>query len=165
MQDRGPSILLRRAGQHADDPRRILRVFDPSAGAHYDIYVHNFGVLSNSADDAKRRLDGIIRALETFGFVVHETEISSGKIQTLGVKLDCGQLVTRVTQARRSRLRAAIKGICRRRTVTGKMLQVVIGHCTFRARATAVAFDLLLCLQFDRQAWEGPCHSLGEVQG
>ena len=77
--------------------QRILRVFDPSAGAHYYIYVDNLGVLSNNADDAKKRLDGIIPAFETFGPVVHETEVSSGKIQTLGVELDRGQLVTRVT--------------------------------------------------------------------
>ena len=81
MRDRGPSILLRRAEHQGDDPRRILRVFDPSAGAHYYIYVDNLGVLSNNADDAKRRLDGIIRALENFGPVVHETEISSGKVR------------------------------------------------------------------------------------
>ena len=90
---------------------------------------HGRGVAA--VQDARSKLDGIIRVLESFGLVVHETEISSGKIQTLGVELDCEQLVTRVVQARRSRLRAAIRGICRRRTVTGDMLQIIIGHCTF----------------------------------
>ena len=106
MKDRGPSVLLRpteaqvahdtnkvlERGQVPSAPssgmRHVLRVHDPAAGAHYYIYVDNLGVLSQSKDDAKARLDGIIRALEGFGLVVHETEISSGKIETLGVELD-----------------------------------------------------------------------------
>ena len=100
MRDRGPSILLRPGG----DSKRVLRVYDPNQGAHYYIYVDNLGVLSSDLDDARSKLDGIIRVLESFGLVVHETEISSGKIQTLGVELDCEQLVTRVVQARRCEL-------------------------------------------------------------
>ena len=104
MRDRGPSVLLRP--------------------------VSNLGILSSSAEDAQRRLDGIIRDFESFGLIVHETEISTGKIQTLGVELDCAELATRVTRAQRSRLRSALKAFCRRRTATGEMLQVIIGHCT-----------------------------------
>ena len=108
MRDRGPSTLLRPGGSAAAkegaasgaDVRHVLRVYDPMAGAHYYIYVDNLGVLSRSKEDAKSKLDGVIRMLESFGMVVPETEISSGKIETLGVELDCDELVTRVTRAR-----------------------------------------------------------------
>jgi hypothetical protein len=109
----------------------LLRIYDPAMGAHHYIYVDYLGILSTSAEDAKRRLDGIIRALEAYGLIVKETEVSTGKIQTLGVELDCAELATRVTRARRSRLRSALKALCRRRTATGEMLQVIIGPCTF----------------------------------
>ena len=88
-------------------------------------------MLSDSTDDPKRRLDGIIRSLESMGLIVHETEVSSGKIQTLGIELDCEELVTRVTRARRSRLRSAIRGLLRRRTASGEMIQIIVGHATF----------------------------------
>ena len=141
MRDRGPSVILRPTAsgdtmkpeptESTVPPRQLLRIYDLAMGAHYYISVDNLGIMSTSADDAKRRLDGIIRALESYGLIVHETEVSTGKIQTLGVELDCAALATRVTRARRSRLCSALKALCRRRTATGEMLQVIIGHCTF----------------------------------
>ena len=105
MRGRGPSILL----QPRDDARRILRISDPAAGAHEYIYVDILGVLSADKADAQAKLDGIIRTLESYGLMVHGTEVSSGKMQTLGVELDCERLVTRVVKARRSSLRIVIR--------------------------------------------------------
>ena len=54
------SVLLRKP----DDSRRALRIYDPSCGAHYNIYVDNLGVISHCEADARRRLEGLIVSLD-----------------------------------------------------------------------------------------------------
>ena len=56
MRDRGPSILLRPAA----DSKRVLRIYDPTSGSHYYVYVDNLGVLSASKEEAKAKLDSMI---------------------------------------------------------------------------------------------------------
>ena len=58
-------------------------------------------------------------------------EIHQGSTKALGCELRGDLLASRVTPERSHKLRQAISGVLNRRKVSGRTLEVVIGHATF----------------------------------
>ena len=61
---------------------------------------------------------------------LHKSELSQ-KVKSLGVELDGLSLCCRVSSKRFWTLRRALDEILRRRKITGRALEIVIGHITF----------------------------------
>ena len=88
----------------------------------------------------------MIESFESRGLRIHEVEVSRDQVEALGVVLDSRRLLTRLTAKRFWRVHGAIGALCRRRRVTGRQLEVVLGHATFCAllrRETLTVFHTL----------------------
>ena len=108
-------------------------VIDPSkplAVSHW-VYVDNLGLICLGEDLLKQRLSGVVDHFNGIGLTMHETESGLAEMPTLGCKLDCVNHKTKLTVERRVKLTKAIRAVLRRRTVSGIVLEVVLGHATF----------------------------------
>jgi hypothetical protein len=65
------------------------------------------------------------------GLKTHEHELMAGGGETLGCVLDGHLLETRVTEKRRWRSDGAFRWALRRRRLSGKQLERLVGHATF----------------------------------
>ncbi|CAK0879867.1 unnamed protein product, partial [Prorocentrum cordatum] len=119
----GPS---RRITDHAEPivPRKGGEV-------QYALYVDNLGVLGGAEPPAQLALGAGCAALGAVGLKTHERELLAGGGETLGRMLDGRQLETRVTEMRRWRIDGAFRWALRRRRLSGKQLERLVGHATF----------------------------------
>ncbi len=120
VHDRGPPVVLRvEQGGKCDDVR------------HYYVYVDNLGVLhpqKESVDDVMRDLQS---AFDGAGLLLHGSEVSSGATEALGCTVEGNRLRSRVSNERLWKIHHGIKALLGRGRCTGKLLEVVVGHCTF----------------------------------
>ena len=108
-------------------------VIDPSkplAISHW-VYVDNLGLICLSEEVLKQRLSGVVSHFNSVGLTMHETQAGSASMVTLGCRLDCVSHKTQLTVERRIKLAKALRAVLRRRTVSGIVLEVVLGHATF----------------------------------
>ena len=99
--------------------------------AYHYVYVDNLGVLSRSHDVVARGLVELTEIFNRKGLLLHAGEVGHENIQTLGVSLDGVNLTTSLTPERFHRVRQGVRGLLRRGKCSGKLLEVVIGHCTY----------------------------------
>ena len=76
-------------------------------------------------------MDRLVSSFESRGLKMHELEITEGEIEALGVPLDATRRHTRLSSKRFWRLRQGIRGLLRRRRVSGQAVEIMVGHCTF----------------------------------
>ena len=114
----------------------VIRVADSdgrpstSCDRHY-VYVDNLGIISS---DESRVQSGLTEATQLFegqGLLLHAGEIESEEINTLGCRLDGRRHCTGLKRARFHKVRQALKGILKRGTCTGRLLEVLVGHLTY----------------------------------
>ncbi|CAK0801028.1 unnamed protein product, partial [Prorocentrum cordatum] len=119
----GPS---RRIADHAEPivPRKGGEV-------QYALYVDNLGVFGGAEPPAQLALGAGCAALGAVGLKTHEHELMAGGGETLGCLLDGPQLETRVTEKRRWRIDGAFRWALRRRRLSGKQLERLVGHAAF----------------------------------
>ena len=67
------------------------------------------------------------------GLSLHERSVGTGKQEKLGTVVDCHRHTTALTGKRFWRLYKALGDQLRRNNLTGQELEIVLGHCTFRA--------------------------------
>ena len=93
-------------------------------------YVNNFFVFSRSRDKAQAGRDAIAKQLCARGLVVHELTNASQDAEFLGVELARGR---RLSIRRRSiwKLRRALDIVLRRRSASGKLMEIPLGHLTW----------------------------------
>ena len=97
---------------------------------HY-VYVDNLGILSPDRELVSQALAEVERIFETKQLLLHAGEIHSRSVKALGVELRGDILAVRITPNRYHKVRQAITGILERKKVSGKIVEVVLGHCTF----------------------------------
>lgn len=97
---------------------------------HY-VYVDNLGILSPDRELVSQALAEVERIFETKQLLLHAGEIHSRSVKALGVELRGDILAVRITPSRYHKVRQAITGILERKKVSGKIVEVVLGHCTF----------------------------------
>ena len=120
MSDRGEPVVFK-AG-HADQVR------------HYT-FVDNLGIVSDSESLVRQRLNELEKVLTDKGLLLHPGEIQGHQVKALGVTLNGTSLCTRVSPERFHRVRQAMRGLLQRRRVSGRAVEVVLGHATFCALA------------------------------
>ena len=97
---------------------------------HY-VYVDNLGILSPDRAIVKDSLGELDEVFSKDNLLLHPGEIHEDRAQALGCELDCRALCSRVTPARLHKVRSAIQAVLSRDRVSGKLLEIVIGHATF----------------------------------
>ena len=68
---------------------------------------------------------------------MHEAESGLADMPTLGCRLDCVRHTIKLTVERRVKFTRAIRAALHRRTVSGIVLEVVLGHAFFVVRTIA----------------------------
>ena len=96
----------------------------------YYVYVHNLGVIAKTQQEADIVLEQWKNLFTENGLSLHKSELSQ-KVKSLGVELDGLSVCCRVSGKRFWTLRRAVDEILRRRKITGRALEIVIGHITF----------------------------------
>ena len=130
LRDRGPPLVIRSCGQdNACGKKTELPAGDPR---HY-VYVDNLGVLSTSQELVKGALDEIKSKFEARGLVLHPGEIECEHIDALGCRLSGTKRRASLKPARLWRLRQGIRYLLNLRSVSGRVVEVVLGHCTYCA--------------------------------
>ena len=98
---------------------------------HY-LYLDNLGVIGHDRDVVEEALAESVSTFESRGLLMHDVEVSSGTLQTLGCELDGISKTTRLTRTRFWRVRRGVRyALALRGGLTGVELEVLIGHCTF----------------------------------
>lgn len=97
---------------------------------HY-VYVDNLGILSTDAALVHEGMQEVKTEFESRNLHLHPGEVHSGSVKALGCDLRGDIMASRITPERYHRLRQAIQGVLNRKKVSGRLLEVVIGHATF----------------------------------
>jgi hypothetical protein len=124
--------------------RRALVGVDVVEWVRFYIYVDNLGAFAGIEEEARAALDAVIADLSAFGLIIHETEVSTFEVEALGTHVDLVQLCAGVTASRRTRVHGALRAGCRRLTMNGRMVEILVGHATFcglAQRAVLATFD------------------------
>ncbi|CAE7388043.1 unnamed protein product [Symbiodinium sp. CCMP2592] len=98
---------------------------------HY-VCVDNLGLVSPHEAVVRSGLDELDREFAGRGLLLHPGEVGT-EVTALGVDLDGTKLCAKITSKRFHRVRQAIRGILQRKRVSGKVLEIVVGHATFCA--------------------------------
>ena len=97
----------------------------------YYLYVDNFGVLGHDEKKVEALLENGCGWLTEQGLETHEQEIMPQGGEALGCMLDAGTRTTRMTTKRRWRMDGALRWALRRRRLSGKQLERLVGQATF----------------------------------
>ena len=128
--DKSPGLLLAGQGSQRDRPTGDSR--QPScfkaAGA---VYVDNFAVLSTCQKYADQKILEAKGAMIKLGLVAHEMEPAATTAEFVGLGLRNG--VWSVRPKRMWRLRRALQAVLARGFISGRALEVLVGHITWSA--------------------------------
>eukprot|EP00971_Amphidinium_carterae_P089895 1779739-Amphidinium_carterae.1 len=98
------------------------------------VYVDNLGLGNTDESAVSCEIEQVTSGFNHRGLKIHEVEIvspESGPAEALGVALDGHHLLSRPTQKRLWKVRDGIDAFLRRRAVTGRALEILLGHITF----------------------------------
>ena len=95
------------------------------------VYVDNLGIISQEENFVCEALQELGPVFDDRGLVLHPGELQTEDIKALGCQMRGDLKAVRVTPERYWRLRRAVEGILRRKRVSGRILEVVLGHITF----------------------------------
>ena len=96
----------------------------------YYVYVDNLGVIAKTQQEADIVLEQWKHLFTENGLTLHKSDLSQ-KVKSLGVELDGLSLCCRVSSERFWTLRQALDEVLRRGKISGRALEMVIGHITF----------------------------------
>ena len=122
--------------------RRALVGVDVISWVRFYIYVDNLGAFAGSPEEARAALDAVIADLAQVGLIIHETEVSGTDVEALGTFVDLTHLTAGVTGRRLKRTRAALRVAARRAFLSGRMVEVLVGHATFCGLARRVSLAI-----------------------
>lgn len=115
MSDRGEPVVF------TGEDRRAVR--------HY-VYVDNLGIVSPHAGIVKSALEELGPGFDERGLILHPGELRHEDIQALGVFIKGDLMASRIAPARHGKLKQGITGVLKRRKISGRLLEVVLGHIT-----------------------------------
>ena len=116
VSDRGPPVVF--VPESAEKVR------------HY-VYVDNLGIISPHQAIVESGLSELGPCFDGRGLVLHPGEIQHQDIKAFGCSMRGDIMATRISPSRFVRLRQAIGAVLRRKKVSGRLLEVVLGHITF----------------------------------
>ena len=119
--DKGPPVVFKSSKVLAQECRSIR---------HY-VYVDNLGVISPHEALVKSAIQEMEDHFGQTGLLLHPGEVHEGETKALGTLLDGENLCSKISHECFHKVRQSIRGLLKRRKVTGQMLEVVIGHATF----------------------------------
>ena len=108
---------------------KIWSWVDTRTQAYY-VYDDNLGVIAKTQQEADTVLEQWKNLFTEHGLYLHKSELSQ-KVKSFGIEMDGLSLCCRVNSERFWTLRRALGGILRRRKITGRALEIVVGHITF----------------------------------
>ena len=98
---------------------------------HYYVYVDNLGVLDTDAENVNSAMVALQSMFNSLGLELHGSEVSSGQVEALGCVLEGSSMRSLPSPKRIWRIHHAIQGLLRRGRCMGRVLEVIVGHCTF----------------------------------
>ena len=112
-------------------------VFDQRTGCsskasmHHYVSVDNLGVLTVDHVTAQETIQEVEAIFTSHKLLLHPGEVSQGSTRALGCDLRGDLLASRVTPERYHNLHQALNGVLGRKKVSGRLLEIVVGHATF----------------------------------
>ena len=97
------------------------------------MYVDNFGVLGLVRAQAALALKQMCRRMNDQGLTTHEESLDDDDTELLGYRLSGSKQRTDLTPKRCWRLDRGLRWLLRRRKWSGRLLECILGHCTFAA--------------------------------
>jgi hypothetical protein len=116
VSDRGPPV--------------VFKAEEVGAVRHY-VYVDNLGIISPHQGIVQEGLKELGPEFDERGLILHPGEIQHEEIHALGVFMKGDLMAARISPKRHCRLKQAITGVLRRRKISGRLLEIVLGHITF----------------------------------
>ncbi|CAE6957111.1 CACNA1H, partial [Symbiodinium sp. CCMP2456] len=124
------SECIRDRGAAVSFDFRDLGQKDANSEVRHYVYVDNLGVVSPHEAVVRGALEELDLEFTSRGLLLHPGEVNS-EVTALGIELDGSALCARISSKRFHKVRQAIKGLLRRRKVSGRVLEVIVGHATF----------------------------------
>ena len=129
--------LMRRVprllGSEVVSDKGMPMVFKADGGdrvRHY-VYVDNLGIISPHEALVGEALEQLAPCFDERGLILHPGELQHEDIRALGCSVRGDIMATRITPERFIRLRQAVGALLRGKRVSGRILEVVLGHITF----------------------------------
>ena len=153
----GEAVVFRRA---AEKQREKV-----GESVHHYVYVDNLGILSVDHDT----VDKAICEVESHALILHLASVRTGSTKALGCELRGDLMASRTTPERYHRVRQAITAVLAHKRVSGRILEVVLGHgilAGLMCRPTLSTFNALyrfINVHYDRPAmlWDTVRDELG----
>ncbi|CAK8994704.1 unnamed protein product [Durusdinium trenchii] len=95
------------------------------------VYVDNLGVMSTDRQAVSGALDDLVGKFTQEKLLLHPGEIQHECIKALGVQLDGQNLFSSLSPDRYHRVRQGLRCLLRRGRCSGRVLEILIGHCTY----------------------------------
>ena len=132
LRDRGPPLIVQptRGTDIANDGHTEEARVHTEAARHY-VYVDNLGVLSTSKEIVSDALSQIKGIFEARGLSLHPGEVQSDTIDALGCRLSGTRRNATLKPTRFWRLRQGLRYLLGMKYVSGRVVEVVLGHCTY----------------------------------
>ena len=95
------------------------------------VYVDNLGVLSANREAVEEGLADLSDDFTSKNLLLHPGELQHNPIKALGIQLDGSNLTSKVAPDRLHRVRQGLRCILHRGRCTGRVLEILVGHCTY----------------------------------
>jgi hypothetical protein len=99
--------------------------------AHYYVYVDDLGVLRGKVSDAAKTMKEVKSEFEKDNLLLHQETVTVTGAKVLGAQLDLERMESRVSEERFWKVHNAFLWACRRKTLSGRSLEILIGHGAF----------------------------------
>lgn len=100
---------------------------------HHYVYVDNLGILSTDEATVDQALKKVQEIFHDEDLILRPGSVESASVKALGCDPRGDMLASRVTPERFHKIHQAIQGVLNRKKVSGRILEVVVGHATFVA--------------------------------
>ena len=101
----------------------------------HTVYVDNWGVISQNHDVIPEVMEEMRAEFTERRLDLHPFSIYTDEAKHLGARLDLKQMCSTLTRERYQRIKGSLKAVLTRKRMSGKLLEVLIGHCTFAGLA------------------------------
>ena len=116
--DRGGPVVLNVGKVRTDD-------------RYFYVYVDNLGVIGSDKEIVDLAMSELQDAFNGQGLELHGSEVTKDYVEALGCVLEGKEMRSRCNPRRLWRIHHGIRGLLRRGKCSGKVLEIIIGHCTF----------------------------------
>ena len=95
------------------------------------VYVDNLGVIGADRNLVELAMSELQDVFNGQGLELHGSEVTKDYVEALGCVLEGKEMRSRCNPRRLWRIHHGIKALLRRGRCSGKVLEIIIGHCTF----------------------------------